>query len=1048
MDHVQETKLALFVERRLAPEERDSVEQHLDECESCRRVVGVLAGRRAAHNTATTDKIGARQNGSYYPSLIDKDEGSDSTPAAEPFPRIGRFEIGDRLGAGGMGIVYRAFDPELGRQIALKVVRRSTPETNARHQREARAMAQISHRNVVAIYDVGTHDGQLFLVMELIAGTNLAEWLRTGDHGWQTVVAMFIDAGRGLAAAHAAGLIHRDFKPHNVLVGTDGRVCVNDFGLVREASDDQEVEPIGDISSAVAVTPLTSAGRLLGTPAYMALEQLVGATADARSDQFAFAIALWEALYGERPFAGDSTAEIVAEMRAGRVRAPRNRKVPGYVHRALLRSLASDSNRRWPNMEALLAGLSGETRRTQRRVAAGAVAVCVAATVAVLWGHIQAASARADAAATCAKPDNSLAGVWDDARKREVHPALLATGQPFAADIWQRVEPALDRYAADWRAARVQACEDTRVRTIASTDVLDRRERCLADRRIELRALVDTLAGVDATMIARAPTAVAALQPARACLERDDGTGIARPWDPAVADRVSTLWARYAKAQSMYQLGRYRDAAGEAKAALDAARDLGFAPLNARLGGILGSANLGLGELPAARQQLTLAAAEAERANNESLHLELLAKLVVALNNDNEHREEVDRWIAMIRAGMMRLDPVARCDVASQALRNADTEAGANQTLAASDQAVKLCEAIEPADDDRVARALTHRAAIQLPSANQDAMTALERALVLADRSRGPDHPDNAAIHNALALNRWRTGDQAAALEHGLRALQILDANQLENSDTVDSLGLLVELDQRQGKDEEALANVHRLREVCARVFGARSAKSAWAMSLEGQTLSVLNRFDEALKVLREARELTVATLGSDAIELGHVDYRIGQALAWQGHTDEARRALEATLDFLTLRGKGTVPSDTALWVLMDLGDVERDVGNIGQALTRYRAALEMAEHADAASVAIVEPLTAIGELQLDQRRPRDAVAPLERAVAQLDHWKGSPFIAAQARFALARAMWLSGGDRTRALELARTARDAYGQLSEQASRARVDAWLAGKHGP
>jgi tetratricopeptide (TPR) repeat protein len=909
-------------------------------------------------------------------------------------------------------------------------------------------MAQISHRNVVAIHDVGTHDGELFLVMELIAGTNLAEWLRTGNHRWRTIIDMFVDAGRGLAAAHAAGLVHRDFKPHNVLVGTDGRVCVTDFGLVREAGVEGKVEPVGDTSPAVAVSPLTSAGRVMGTPAYMAPEQLVGSTADARSDQFAFAVALWEALHGERPFSGNSTVEIAAEVLAGRIRAPRNRKVPGYVHRALVRSLAADSDRRWPSVQALLAMLSGEKRRTRRRIAAGAVVVAAAAAVVMTWGHIQAARARADAAATCAMPDNQLSGVWDDARKREVDSALLATGQPFAADIWQRVEPALDRYAADWRATRVQACEDTRVRAIASTNVLDQRERCLADRRIELRALVDTLTGADAKTIARATTAVAALKPARTCLDHDDDrTGSARLWDPAIADRVSTLWARFAKAQSLHDLGRYREAAGEAQEALNAARDLDFAPLNARLGGVLGSANIGLGQLPAARQQLTQAAAEAARAHDESLQLELLAKLVVALGVGDEHREEVDRWIAMIRAGMMRLDPVVRCDVAWQALRDADTEASASQMLAASDQAVELCEALTPPDDDRLSRALTNRAAAQLMAGKIDVANAnLQRALVLADRSRGPNHPDNAAIHLSFCGYLFERGDEPGALEHGLRALQILDANQLENSDTVEVLGALTMILRHQHKDEEALTYVHRMREVCARVFGARSAKSAWAMSEEGATLNVLGRRDEALKLLKEARELTIATLGNDALEVGNIEVVIGETLAWQGHTDEARRVYEMALDHVTRRGKGTLATENAIGVLMSLGDLEVDAGNLGEALTRYRAALEMAEHATNPSVATVDPLTAIGEVLVAQRRPREALAPLERAVAQLDTYKEAPDIALKAKFALARALWSSGGDRARALELARAACDGFAQLSWPKLHASVEAWLAGKH--
>jgi serine/threonine protein kinase len=276
-------------------------------------------------------------------------EGFDHTAS-----RAGRYEIRERIGAGAMGVVYEAFDPQLHRKLAVKFVvsQRDTARARDRLLREAQALARVKHPNVVSVYDAGESGGQVFVAMDFVEGVTLAQWL-TQTRTWREVVQMFVQAGRGLAAAHSAGLVHRDFKPENVLVDEHGVARVVDFGLVRPLDEstqgeDADVTPVETSPSTRSESAtgngtlvddsLTQAGTIVGTPAYMAPEQAQGGVADPRSDQFSFCMALFEGLHGHRPQEGGSTLPI-----------------PPRIQAAIRRGLSIDPGDRWPSMNALLA---------------------------------------------------------------------------------------------------------------------------------------------------------------------------------------------------------------------------------------------------------------------------------------------------------------------------------------------------------------------------------------------------------------------------------------------------------------------------------------------------------------------------------------------------------------------------------------------------------------------------------------------------------------------------------------------------------------------
>jgi len=369
---------------------------------------------------------------------------------------IGRFEVIESIGAGGMGVVYRARDPRLGREVALKLLH---PEIlggeieRARLLREAQALAQLSHPNVVQLYEVGEHDEGLFLAMEYVPGQSLRRWQASGAHGWRELVSIYIQAGQGLAAAHDADLVHRDFKPDNCIIDGQGRVRVLDFGLVRAGAEEYitiKDSGVGDASSSLDPKihdprdRLTDARTILGTLVYMPPEQLHGRIVDARADQFSFCVALYEALHGERPYAGETFAELESAYARGESRSlPKSSRVPKRVRDVLRRGFAVDSQERWSSMHALLDELERLVApKTRPWLALGVMGGMVAIGVGLARDPGE--------EDRCVGSRAELEEVWNEGRKQAVKASILATELSYASGVWERVEPALEKYADAW----------------------------------------------------------------------------------------------------------------------------------------------------------------------------------------------------------------------------------------------------------------------------------------------------------------------------------------------------------------------------------------------------------------------------------------------------------------------------------------------------------------------------------------------------------------------------------------------------------------------
>ncbi|MFY0538083.1 serine/threonine-protein kinase [Nannocystis pusilla] len=386
--------------------------------------------------------------------------GEMSPPAVDRLVRgvpVGRYIVIDLVGSGGMGAVYAAYDPELNRKVALKLLLPGSSPDRARQPqllREAQMMAQLSHPNICAIYDVGALHEQLFFAMEFVVGVTLRAWLKQRAHGWRDIMEVLLSVGSGIAAAHAVGIVHGDLKPENVMIGADGRPRVMDFGIARAHRTEENLVTISE-RGAHRDESRTAPSSIRGTPQYMAPE-LWNSASDALSDQFAFCVMAWEALYGERPFPADLAASVTDVKQLQPRPAPPSAQVPSWARRILMRGLSGRREDRFPTMGSLLTALaSGQARRRRSWFVIGA-AVLGLASGSVAGGRAWQEQRRV---AACEAAGASLdADVWSDEARARVKNGLVSSGIPDPDQANERVAGWIDTFAARWQQVRTEAC--------------------------------------------------------------------------------------------------------------------------------------------------------------------------------------------------------------------------------------------------------------------------------------------------------------------------------------------------------------------------------------------------------------------------------------------------------------------------------------------------------------------------------------------------------------------------------------------------------------
>jgi len=950
---------------------------------------------------------------------------------------IARFRVLSTLGSGSMGVVYAAWDPQLDRRVALKLVRlRAATDrrqgAQGRLLREAQALARVADPNVVSVFDVGEHDGAVWIAMEFVEGQTLADWLAQ-EHPWRAQVEMFIAAGRGLAAAHDAGLIHRDFKPENVLVGGDGRPRVADFGLVaaqgsgdedRIAEDTTKPELDPDLGSSFEPglessgmgetrpdpdrsgseswdlqSRLTRAGALLGTPRYMSPEQFAHQPVDPRCDQFSFCVALYEALYGCLPFAGERLIALADAVLHDEPRAlPRETPVPDALGRALMRGLARKPDERHADMRALLAALeAGLVPR--RRTWAWAVMVSGAVVLAAL-GVRASMIERAD---PCAVVEAKADVVWGGARRRALRSYFEDSGLAYASSSLRQVEANVDGWTENWVALGTEVCK---VGAEQSPALHDLRVACLEDRLGQLDETLMLLGEAGPELIRDAPRITADLGSIEACVDAESLRQVVPPSE-AKRDRVGELREQLQGLKARRIAAQYEGLEDRLNALREAAAEVDYLPLSLEVELTFAELLADMGELDRAAEVLRPCYRAAVGGRLDRLALEtamLLVRLDLGGLPVHLQYQVRARWNDVVDGLSARLGRPAEVEIERRKMRGRllldtyDFEAAKVEIEAA----IELAETTYGPEDFRVAE-VERVLVVALGDHGYllDAIPLAERVVAQFEAHLGPDHPLLISVLTSSLYIHKTTGHLDQALTIAERLLVLSLAGYGESSDQ--TLEVRMEL--------------------------------AVVYDLRGEHRRAAEQFELILNQIGENEQISTTLGASTGNSLCFSLYEVGEL---DRAEVECRRMLEQTPEVLGVQhpGNAIVRNNLAL--------IARAHGNPEAGLVFDREALDIVSVIAGAHPYVAYSLVGIGEGLLDLDRPGEAADYLERALA-IREPLGDNLELGEAQCLLARA--LDGDDagvaaRARALALSGSAHLSAGGTAGEGKARACQRWL------
>jgi hypothetical protein len=880
--------------------------------------------------------------------------------------------------------------------------------------REAQALARLSHPHVVQVFEVGVWRDEVYLAMEYVAGETLRRWLRT-SHPWRQVLDVLVQAGRGLQAAHEVELVHRDFKPDNVMVADDGRVRVLDFGLVRAVNqgegDSLAETDEGDTKPGPFAAGITRTGSLLGTPNYMAPERLgpdaVGAD-DPRSDQFSFCATAYEALFGQRPYLGETLIDLMESLRGEPRPIPRDTPVARRVSAAILRGLARHPSQRWPTMAALLDELEQAVGRRPSPwplLAAGGLAgALLAGSLALGWSGDDAS------APSCAQLDDAaLAGVWDAAQRERLHETLAATELAHASSTTDALSRELDAWASAWLTAQQRACTATHEQGRQSTLVLDRQQRCLSGQARRVTGLLDVLARPDADVLEHADALLDRVpEPAR-CLAASDNADVddarvrwcEQPWLRAACrelDAGSELDTELAAIEGLLAVGKRDVAAGRLAVLADAMRDAAPAP-DERLRVEALALELAWARTydPALIGRWRALAGEAQLLGLDELELELRVRLAIVVDGQFALRE-LDEWlIADAQLALSRHDEVG-------SRRAALIELEHLRLLARTGERVAARRGFEALITDASARGLADlatRTRINLAHLEHDeghtdaSATLLAQARDEAVALWGPAHPRVAAIDHDLALLALESGDldNAHALLDRAEAIHTSNPGSTALADDVHARAALA---LQRGELAQAGALVDRALATYEHELGPHDERTLRALELRGILRYFAGDLEGSLADYDRVLPGYEHRFGDD-VQLAALHVNRGDTLLALGRADAARTAFEQARErFMAISPEH--PSLAAVWA--GLGEAELELGRPVAAielLERATSELEPGELSELAEArfALARALTAAGRederamLLLDQARASFVDLGLTSRIETLDRWRG-----------------------------------------------------------
>jgi serine/threonine protein kinase len=954
-----------------------------------------------------------------------------------PGTRIARYTLIDVIGAGGIGIVYTAHDPDLDRRVALKLLRPSKlagrrsaiQQRRARLLREAQALARLSHPNVVPVYEVGTFGAQIYLVMELIEGLTLGAWFRARVRKSAEVIEVFVQAGRGLAAAHQAEIVHRDFKPDNVLVGRDGRVRVLDFGLagplnqhdsierttldpdasesagseVRAKRDGAEASETVEHSLLEPMPAVTRHGQILGTPAYMAPEQARGNVADARSDQFSFCVALYEALYGQRPFRGrnDDLRRFV-ELARGKLPGRRPSDLGNELERILLRGLSLAPERRYPSMQALLDELE---QVVHPRVAGwwlptGILGLALATVLAFVG------LGERERGPSCDDAGGAIEPVWNATLAGELRSAAARSRRPYASATVENASTSLDEWSARWRKAKLRTCESG-----GEAQLVERRHACLDRMLVRVESTLGSLGklareGSSDQLLDRLDIIDELLPSLDAC---EAAPLLERPHlvpAPDLAATVAELEVELAKVEGRYDGDAdYEAAFRSGEALLARARTTGFDPLTAEVQLLVGQIEHARTKQDAstAERRLSEAVWTAQRAGHDEVLVRAAAQLVTMLALQGR-LEPARLWADLARATLPRLGPggVAEAELQLALAELATAEGDFELALQERGRAIAQLEQLDRTHHRSYLRAgMAQANDLREVGRYDEAAALLERTRAQTIAFHGPDHPRVADVLETFANLRSSQGHQAEALELSRAALAMVERvygeDSLEVAKVLNNLAIVLD---ESGRNSEAVGVLERARTIFVRSGEGHEKALAYVEVNLGQALHNLGRHDEAEQHYRVALATFVALYGEEhpnvvvaRLNLAATRTHGPEVLLALDELEQGRQKLELLL--------GATHPDLAELEL-ERARTLRGLARLDEALLADQRALTLLEGTFGSSNSrLVPALTSLAQTEQALGHDEVALTTIERAVALIDENENSPVEVAWAKLVL-----------------------------------------------
>ena len=884
---------------------------------------------------------------------------------------VDRYTILEPLGSGGFATVYSAYDPQLERIVALKMLQPDVNQPNVRRRMfgEAQAMARLKHPNVVTVYDVGKFRRQIYIAMECVEGSTFSVWVKT-PRAWREVLNVLKAAARGLSAAHEAGLVHRDFKPDNVLVGNDGRVLVSDFGVARAAVASETAVPSALLQAAQSPAhdshpdssshlptrgeePLTEPGRVMGTHGYLAPERFSSDIDDVRSDQFSFCVAMYVTLYGKHPFAFTDVESYCRAVRKPPRLPPSSTKVPGWVHAVIERGLRPDSEQRFASMKDLLQALERDPSRRRQLWALGACVTAVCAIAGTTYGRH-----RMDLRSRASEGLSVMTATWNPSMEAKTRASLAEADPRYGSEIAEQVIQKIGQYAATWIDTHRQVAEATLLRGEQDAVTMARRLRCLDRGREQLVALSEVLLHADAAVAQRALDATFAL-PAPASCANSDVTNIpALPSATDVRARVLEAERAVAQVQAYGKVGQDQRAEEVIARVLPEVRAIPYPRIEAELLLLDSESKLQLSDKSGALEASLGAYRAAMRAGDDALAVRAATSVVYVQSVWFHNAQDGEQWVELAAATADRAGHTDAIDAEILLARAAVnvTNGHPERNVEIHEKHIAILKRLYGERDPRVAKAvMDHGVSLALLGQYDSAAKNIQEGVDLLAATGGSHNPRLALYYMNLAgafeaLSRFEEAKRAH--EHGLELL----ADRPPGTLNVILLAQLATVENQLGRADSAFE------------YAERALKVAGAIGEKG-------------KFEWHAR-------------YAHAEAR-GKKGDWAGQAAECAEVLGLQ------RAAGQVAAKVPFWPdsLACLAEAELALGKAGSAVAHLEETVKLESRADAealprAKFALAKALRAAGrdagrarQLADGARDDMRKLAGKERDVAQIDAW-------------------------------------------------------------